>query len=374
MVSRRTFLTATGTMLASISGCSEIGENEPEPLDVRWKGTYSTGDSVHSMIETSNDEYLLAGRTDNHRAWLVKADDSGNRLWKYRYIVNPGVRSNASSVIETSDGGYVFTGNSDEKALLAKVDVSGTEQWNQTYGRERFEANPISAIETSDGSYLLAGKTSYDSGDAYYTTWAAKIDTSGETQWTGTYGGYAATSVIETSNGGYLLAGYIDNGEDIPRLVKIDRSGTKQWIKTYDGNPSRGTYSVIETSNGYYLLTDKKSTKEEGQDDSLNREYELMKTNTSGNVQWTRSYGEHDLGTARSIVEMSNGGYLLAGQTEDYDGCVVKVDTSGAVQWKQSLGDSIGYIGSAIEAGDNKYVLAGTYSGAARLLCVEPNG
>ncbi len=61
----------------------------------------------------------------------------------------------------------------------------GTEEWNQTYGGEKFET-AYSLVVTSDGGYALAGHTqSFGAGDGDY--WLVKTDENGTVEWTQTY-------------------------------------------------------------------------------------------------------------------------------------------------------------------------------------------
>ena len=105
---------------------------EPE----RWQQTYggTDDDGALSLIQTSDGGYALVGYTRSYGAggddfWLVRIDGSGNMQWNQTY---GGAGSDiASSLIETSDGGYAIAGytyaigseNSD--LWLIKTDEAG---------------------------------------------------------------------------------------------------------------------------------------------------------------------------------------------------------------------------------------------------------
>ena len=81
-----------------------------------------------------------------------------------------------------------------------------------------------------------------------------------DTIWTRTYGGESndeAFKVIETSDGFFVLAGYTESfgagGSDV-YLLKLDSNGDDIWIKTYGGEGNDAAYSVMETSDGYYVV------------------------------------------------------------------------------------------------------------------------
>jgi hypothetical protein len=77
---------------------------------------------------------------------------------------------------------------------------------------------------------------------------------------------------------------------------------------------------IIQTKDGSYLLGGLKS-------------YNLMsltKTDSSGNLQWNRTYG---YGATNSVIQTINGGYALAGHklTNFPTFCLVKTDEVGMI-------------------------------------------
>jgi hypothetical protein len=78
--------------------------------------------------------------------------------------------------------------------------------------------------------------------------------------WNKTYGGTdreVAYSVLQTDDGGFLLAGYSMSfgagwGDDW--LVETDSKGNLLWNKTYGGIYGDGANSIIQTSDGSFLL------------------------------------------------------------------------------------------------------------------------
>ncbi|MFZ8835396.1 MAG: hypothetical protein ACO2O5_14565, partial [Candidatus Caldipriscus sp.] len=61
----------------------------------------------------------------------------------------------AHSVQQTSDGGYIVAGRTDGGILLIKTDANGNIQWAKTYGI----GFATSVQQTSDGGYIVAGGT-----------------------------------------------------------------------------------------------------------------------------------------------------------------------------------------------------------------------
>ena len=61
----------------------------------------------------------------------------------------------------------------------------------------------------------------------------------------------------------------------------------------------------------------------------------LVKTNEIGNMQWNKTYGGEDWQIAYSLVQTSDGGYTLAGETLPSSGTVdfwlIKTDENGII-------------------------------------------
>ncbi len=91
----------------------------------------------------------------------------------------------------------------------------------------------------------------------------------------------------------------------------------------------------------------------------------LMKTDASGNIQWTKVYGRRDtVESAESIRATPDGGFVIGGTVEDAnqsDMLVMKVNGAGVVQWQRGYGTTNDYDdGYAVEIlGSGKILLAG---------------
>lgn len=93
---------------------------------------------------------------------------------------------------------------------VPSVEGQPVKEWSRTFGGGDNDI-ASSLIQTSDGGYALAGGTgSYGAGAVDF--WLVKTDSQGEKEWSRTFGGsdrYGANSVVQTSDGGYALAGGI---------------------------------------------------------------------------------------------------------------------------------------------------------------------
>jgi ABC-type transport system substrate-binding protein len=351
----------------------------PALPDAEWNKTYGGADrdEASSVVQTSDGGYAIAGSTNSFGAggadfWLVKTDSAGNMEWNKTYGgTNP---ESLYSVVQTGDGGYAIAGETQSFGegldfWLVKTDSNGNAQWNRTYGGTGAQQPFSGAIQTGDGGYAIAGSTnSFGAGGADF--WLVKTDSAGNMEWNKTYGGTnheIALSMIQTGYGGYAMVGVTGDPMWGPLdiwLVKTDSAGNMEWNKTYEESGFEYAYSVVQTGDGGYAIAG--STVCAGpQTDSL-----LIKTDSNGNAQWNRTYGGSDDDSADSLIQTSDGGYAIAGSTNSFgaggaDFWLVKTDSAGNMEWNKTYGGTNSDSASSVvqTVVDGKYTLAGdTYS------------
>jgi hypothetical protein len=343
-------------------------EIAPEEL---WKKTFggNSSDIAWSIQQTSDSGYIFTGRTNSYGAgkddfWLVKTDSNGNKKWEKTF---GGIEDDeAFSVQQTSDSGYILAGRTNSKgvggydAWLVKTDINGNKEWEKTFGGTNFdEASSIQ--QTSDGGYIFTGRTnSYGAGQM--DGWLVKTDSNGNKEWEKTFGGMGDDdfeSVMQTSEGGYILAGGYNYGPGFGDfwLVKTDLNGNKAWEKTFGGSSLDGARSVKQTFDAGYIIL--------GFTDSYgagNRDYWLVKTTSDGEKEWDKTFGGANYDLSYSVQQTSDGGYILAGYTKSYGVAglenlwLVKTDLNGNEEWNRTFETSGGDVQQTSDGG---YILAG---------------
>jgi len=277
----------------------------------------------------------------------------------------------ATSVQQTTDGGYILAGVSDDDvkrandddAWLMKTDSNGNKEWNTTFEGDR----AYSVQQTTDGGYILAGETSYGCDGI----WLAKTDSKGNKEWDKILeGGYwdVAHSVKQTTDGGYILAGgtfSLETDDWNIWLVKTYPNGNKEWDRTFVGENNNGwdkAYSVQQTSEGGYILVGYTCN---GPRDSGDYDVWLIKTDSNGNKEWDKTFGGDGSDRGDSVQQTTDGGYIIAGGTKSYgvDDCdvwLLKTDSNGNRQWDKTFeGDGAD---SVQQTSDGGYIIIGSTS------------
>jgi len=235
----------------------------------------------------------------------------------------------------------------------------GNMQWNRTYGGIGADW-AASLVETPDGGYVIAGTFNYTAvteGWGGGDFWLIKTDTLGNMGWSRTYGGTGndeAYSLVATSDGGYAIAGAWNStgpfwsGYTDYWLVKTDALGNMQWNKTYGGTGgAEVARSLVATSDGGYAIAGTYDyTGAWGMDYLDDDDFWLVKTDSLGDMNWSRTYSGGKADHAYSLVATSDGGYAIAG-TYDYamdifysnrgDFWLVKTDENGVLPEYSSL-------------------------------------
>ena len=341
-----------------------------------WEKTFggSNPDGGNSVQQTNDGGYIITGTTNSFGngsgdVYLIKTDGNGDSLWTRTFGGSNDERGH--SVQQTTDGGYIITGNSSSfgngnyDVYLIKTDGSGNELWTKTFGGSNPDGG-YSVQQTTDGGYIITGY-SYSSGNWSYDVFLVKTDGSGNELWTKTFGGLndeRVYSVQQTTDGGYIITGYSsflsnENSDEV-FLVKTDGSGNELWTKTFGGTDIDRGQSVQQTTDGGYIIT--------GSTWDGNGSYDvfLVKTDGSGNELWTKTFGGSNDDEGRSVQQTTDGGYIITGNSSsfgngNYDVYLIKTDGSGNELWSNTFGQIGGGNGESVQqTQDGGYIITGS--------------
>jgi uncharacterized delta-60 repeat protein len=229
---------------------------------VQWQKTYgdSANDYPRSIQQTVDGGYVVAGDSGDY-VWVLKTDSNGIIEWQKKYGEAISIEE-ANSIRQTSDGGYIVSGSTDSIAgvkdiWLLKLTSGGLVSWQKTFGGAATD-NSSAVEQTTDGGYIVSGNT-YSFGAGSYDFWLLKLDSNGNVVWQKTYGGARldiSYSVIQTTDNGYLLSGYTNSfgaGASDVWILKLDSNGNVNWQKTYGGADDDLTISIQLVSDGGFV-------------------------------------------------------------------------------------------------------------------------
>lgn len=126
-----------------------------------------------------------------------------------------------------------------------------------------------------------------------------------------------AEDLILTSDSHLLVVGssssFSENNSSI-LLVKMDLFGNVIWVNTYSGDGVAEGSAIIECEDGNYLMAGIS-------DDNEHNDYDLiaLKTDTAGNLIWTKRYGMNGWDVINDVVETDSGNYVFCGQSYYYN-------------------------------------------------------
>ncbi len=306
-----------------------------------------------------------------------------------------------ASVQATGDNGFIIASNSrsfdgGDNVWIYKTDASGALEWQKVYRNAEKEFYSAASIDTTpDGGYILAGSalTCYESEGALCQGygWLARIDASGGVVWQKRYkdteGYLSSFSCVQTaSDNGFIAVGRgrtlgtVSPGSNL-WVVKTDAEGAVQWQLIYDNVNISDSYAhfVRQTQDGGYIVTG--SLFSGITDWSYGYDLWVLKLNSNGAVEWHELYQGHtgnDIGM--TVIESTDGGYVISGQTEDSmgygtDGLVMKLDKDGNIVWQKNYETNVGdSIKTLYQTDDGGFMAGGLYQAGGVALKLDNTG
>lgn len=379
---------------------------------IEWSKTYggNGADRGHCIRQTADGGFIVSGYTDTDNngdvsgyqgggdIWVVKLDNSGNLEWQKAYggsDTEPSTEA-YTNIIQTSDGGYLVTGESrssngdltDNHGLfdvwVFKIEADGDLEWQRSIGGGTHEG-AYSILQEPDGGFVLIAYTSSADGDVaghhgMVDGWLIKLSATGNIVWQKAMGGTwtdALTSIRHTGDGGYIVAGYtLSNDGDVAGLnpdgfsgyadywiAKLNSSREIEWQKVIGGSKEDKARCIVQTSDGGYMVAGTTESNDGDVSEGLgNWDWWVVKLSATGTLEWEKTLGGSKRDEVRSIEATSDGsGYFVVGTTESTDGHVtgnhggkdiwlVKLDNTGDIILNKCFGgteNEIGFFGIA---------------------------
>ncbi len=155
-------------------------------------------------------------------------------------------------------------------------------------------------------------------------------------QWARQYGGNNVDipfAIKITTDGGTIVAGYTDSkdGDVSPQpnreywdlwVVKLDRCGVIQWERSFGGSNYESARDVVQTSDGGYIIAGETNSTDGGviAGYGSTKDIWILKLNAAGNLLWQKRYGGNGLDIANHIHLMNDGSFYLTASSSSNDG------------------------------------------------------
>jgi hypothetical protein len=328
----------------------------------QWQKLYGSSghEEARAIINTSDGGYLVSGSASSNNGdvtgvhggddvWVIKINANGELQWQKTF---GGFKSDyARSMAATPDGGYVIVGASESingdlttnkgsfDLWVLKINGTGVLQWQKSLGSSGIdEARAVSV--NADGTIIVAGYVGQKNGDVNELyggddVWVIKMTATGDVIWKKNYGGTnneLCIGMVALLDGGFVLCGNTQStdgdvtsnkGNGDMWLLKIDANGNKVWQKTYGGSGYEVAYTIGATTDGNIVAAGLSYSKDGDIINSKgNNDAWLIKVNSTGTLQWQKSFGGSQNDMANSIQVVSDNTFFITGSTNSIDGDV----------------------------------------------------
>jgi len=194
--------------------------------------------------------------------------------------------------------------------------------------------------------------------------------------WEKKYGLGEGHSVLQLPGVGYAATGFVETGNRDALLLKTNSSGNEIWKKSYGGSNADYGKSLIKVAGGF-VIAGYTWSYGAGSSDAW-----LIKTNDDGNQLWAKTYGGSDLDAAYSVKQTTDSGYIIAGYTYSYgygdaDMWLIKTNSDGNEAWNMTYGGSNADFGYSVLCLADGYLIVGyteSYGYGNDILLVKTDG
>jgi hypothetical protein len=301
-------------------------------------------------------------------AYVVQVDANGIEQWSETF--GGDGEDYATSIVRTADGGLAVAGRTQDGGsfvgFLRKLDANGGLLWEQRYELIGVDERIHDVIETSDGGFLLSGQTRFPHGPFLnYDFWVVRTNASGEALWQQGYGfgpggNDVAHTAVQLDDGSFVVAG---SAQDYwgPWVIGLSASGALEWSRNYSTTSGGGFDEAVVTADGNLAFIGE-AVQSVGDVNIV-----LTRTDADGVLLDEDFYdlggtsSSSDSGTA--LVERADGGFAISAYSSSnnggYDVFVMRTDAQGGELWSTFLGGASDDRGFALAAAlDGSLVVA----------------
>ncbi len=273
----------------------------------------------------------------------------------------------ARYVLETYTNNYLILssneipGNTDTFCTnLLMINSLGDSLWSKSYiGAGSSKSACIK--QYTDSGFIISGQSNSGGGGGN-DMFLQKTNSLGDSLWTKYYGGVGEEknkAVIPTQDGGFALLGSTNSfgGGWEFYLIKTDSAGNLSWSKTHGKANDDFGCSIQQTFDGGYLLFGHTYNSA-----NFGNELFLIKTDINGDTTWTKMYVKNGNDFGYTVQQTADSGYiLLAAYTLPWDTtlALIKTDQNGIIQWTKYPSPGAGDLGVHLEVVGNDLLIVG---------------
>lgn len=281
-----------------------------------WSKTFSAGghDTLAGISPSPDGGYLLLASSTSNRSgdksgdsrgandyWLIKIDESGNKLWDKTY--GGDLDDEAIFISPAHGSGYLLGGRSYSSKSHEKsednIKPSDHLDTNTSYTTE--ELNSIDS-DFEDEDYYYDDHFGYD-------YWVIRIDETGSILWDRTLGSSGddwINSITLSKDGGYIITGDSDGPADGNKtqehiggiwdfwIIKVDGQGNKVWDATLGGTEDDEWPVINAVDDGFVAIgTSDSNISGHVSDERIGgRDLWMVKIDENGEKIWDRKFGK----------------------------------------------------------------------------------
>jgi PKD repeat protein len=309
---------------------------------IQWTKTYGGSglDWLYRIKPITGGGYITIGATGsfgsvNSDALIMKLDNNGNTIWSRRFGENTTAGEHGTNVIQTSDGGFLFSAIENRaggtaSSILIKLDNNGNSIWSRVY--DMGSTDEVASILEDETGYVMAGQFR---GNTFHDLYMIKVGkTNGTILLTRAYdvGGLNSFAYEITRVNNYYEFSFsnVNDFSPVPvnqrsGILRLDTLGNVIHSKLLNTPATTAAGVIVPLQDGSYIA---------GHSESINSDLHLFKYNSAGIQQWGTKYvttGEQLCYTANQAAD---GGYLIGGLTKPgiasvSDITVIKTDIIG---------------------------------------------
>ena len=249
---------------------------------------------------------------------------------------------------------------------MMKTDAGGQMLWAKGINNSA-ENYPLSFQKCDDGGIIMCGYIR--DSNFNWDVFLLRTDSLANVLWSAAYGGGSndvGSFARQTSDGGFIVCGNTLIGSQHVRqfLMKTDSQGLVQWTKTYSDTGSStiaDAKHVIELSDGYVFCGRNQVVNSPG----TNFDGTIFKTDLLGNLLWSKSYGFAEWDQFNQLLPTADGGFAVCGWVDTIAGgnvrdmLLAKFDSVGNFQWAKAYGGPGDDLGYTFDLIGDQFIIGG---------------